>query len=420
MNKHFIPTEPARRRTFLFLQGPISPFFSEISDQLRAAGHTVLKINLCFGDYLFWRRPGGINFRKSRKHWPDFIHSFLRQHNVTDIILLGEQREYHKTAIAAAQEMGISVVSTDFGYLRPDWITFEKDGMSANSRFPRDPALISSLAARCPDIDLAPQFQDSFLRMAVWDILYHISSFLLHFMYPGYKSHQKHHPVLIYLGTGLRLLMRKKAQRVSDQAIARLQETEADYFVFPLQMATDFQIRSYSPFAELDDAIDVVLRSFSHNAPAETKLVVKIHPLDPGLKNWGRLLSRLARKYNVDGRILYLTGGDLQTLLEKAKGIVTVNSTVGLWGLQRKCPVKILGEAIYDIDGLVDRQPLDRYWNSPHPPNPTLSREFFKLLADTVQIRGVFYNRPGLDAAIDGAVYRLEKDLINVPLSTLN
>ena len=33
----------------------------------------------------------------------------------------------------------MSVAVTDFGYLRPDWIVLERDGMGAESRFPRDP-----------------------------------------------------------------------------------------------------------------------------------------------------------------------------------------------------------------------------------------------------------------------------------------
>ncbi len=403
-------------KTYLFLQGPISPFFSEISDQLRASGNTVLKINLCFGDYLFWRRSGSINFRKSREDWPDFIRSCLESNNVTDMILLGEQRDYHKTAISIAQDMGISVIATDFGYLRPDWITFEKEGMSANSNFPRDPDDIHSLAKRCPDVDFSLRFEDSFYKMAVWDILYHLSSILFHFLYPGYRSHQKHHPILIYIGTGIRLLRSRKANAASDQEISNLRKSKANYFVFPLQMATDFQIRSYSPFEELDEAIKDVIQSFAKSAPGKSRLVIKIHPLDPGLKNWANVISDLSVKFKVKDRITYLEGGNLAALLEHANGVVTVNSTVGLWALKRGCSVKLLGDAIYDITGLVDQQSLDQYWIAPRQPDQDLCRDFFKALAHTIQLRGVFYNRPGLDAAVKAAVYRLENNLINTPV----
>ncbi|MCR9212234.1 MAG: capsular biosynthesis protein [Proteobacteria bacterium] len=332
---------------------------------------------------------------------------------------MGEQRYYHKTAIQIAKEMGISVVATDFGYLRPDWITFERDGMSVNSNFPRDPVRINSLAKQCSIVDFTPRFQDSFRRMAFWAILYHLSSSLCHFLYPGYRSHQKHHPVLVGIGMGIRLLRNGKAQSSSNRAIASIQNSNSEYFLFPLQMATDFQIRSYSPYEKLDDAIEEVIQSFASHAPKSTKLFIKIHPLDPGLKNWAQLISKLSRKNGVDARVYYLKGGDLSKLLEKTRGVVTVNSTVGLWALRKSCPIKLLGEAIYDVVGLVDKQSLDDFWIMPKPPNPDLSKNFFKALADTVQLRGVFYNRPGLDAAVDVAVYRLENNLINSPLLDL-
>ncbi|RQW81143.1 MAG: capsular biosynthesis protein, partial [Geobacter sp.] len=52
-----------RQRTFLFLQGPISPFFSRIADALVAQGHGVHGINLSIGDQLSWRRPERVNYR---------------------------------------------------------------------------------------------------------------------------------------------------------------------------------------------------------------------------------------------------------------------------------------------------------------------------------------------------------------------
>ena len=44
-------------RSFLFLQGPISNFFDRLGRALIARGHRVHRINLHFGDQLFWRLP---------------------------------------------------------------------------------------------------------------------------------------------------------------------------------------------------------------------------------------------------------------------------------------------------------------------------------------------------------------------------
>ena len=90
-------------RRFLFLQGPISPYFAEVAAGLRALGHTTHRINLCLGDRLFWHGPGAVDFRGRPGEWPGFVAAFLDRHQVTDLVLLGEQRPYHKPAIAAAR-----------------------------------------------------------------------------------------------------------------------------------------------------------------------------------------------------------------------------------------------------------------------------------------------------------------------------
>lgn len=403
-------------KTFLFLQGPISPFFVEIAKKLEAKGHKVLRINLNFGDHLSWRHKNAFSYRGSQKRWPEYIEKFLDEHQVTHVLLLGEQRYYHKVAIELAKERGIQVVATDFGYIRPDWITFERNGMSGNSEFPKERGEIFAQAEASPEFVQGKLYQDSFVQMAFWDIVYHISSILFRFFYPGYKSHQLHNPILIYLGTGLRLLRRKKNARNSAAQIAELDREGCPYFLFPLQMATDFSLRAYSDYPSLSAVIDEVLGSFSANADKQDKLVVKIHPLDPGLQNWKKKVFGVARKHGIEDRVVFLYAGDLVHLLRNAKGLVTVNSTVGIWALNELLPIKALGQAIYDINGLVSQDSLDDFWQTPTPPDAELKDAFFRAIAGTLQIRGVFYNRPGLDVAVAQAVHRLEYDQINAPV----
>jgi hypothetical protein len=110
----------ARRRAFLFLQGPITPYFAEVAAGLRALGHATHRINLCLGDRMFWRGPGAVDFRGRPAEWPGFVARFLDAHAITDLVLLGEQRPWHRAAIAAARARGVAVTVTDYGYLRPD------------------------------------------------------------------------------------------------------------------------------------------------------------------------------------------------------------------------------------------------------------------------------------------------------------
>ena len=63
---------PGRQRSFLFLQGPISNFFDQLGRALIARGHRVNRINLHFGDQLFWRLPA-MHYRGRLENWRPFI-----------------------------------------------------------------------------------------------------------------------------------------------------------------------------------------------------------------------------------------------------------------------------------------------------------------------------------------------------------
>ena len=414
MRSNLSPTEdvaaPAHpmRQTFLFLQGPVTPFFAEIADTLEARGHRCLRVNLCFGDRLFWRRPGAVDFRGKPDAWPAFIADLIDREGVTDIVLLGEQRFYHKVAITAARARGVKITVTDFGYLRPDWITLERNGMSGESCFPREPEAILALAREAPELDLTTRYTDDFRTQVVWDMAYHLFSNWLWFLYPGYRSHQVHHPALVYLGTGLHILRARRSGPRANALMERVQAAGTPYYVLPLQMENDFQLRAYSPFFDLKTPIHEVIRSFAEHAPSDARLMVKVHPLDPGVRNWRRIVARSAQKWGVGDRVDYLDGGDLTKLLEKSQGVVTVNSTVGLWAMRANTPVMTLGEAVYDIEGLTFQGELDQFWTQGRAARPDLWHAFLKAMGAHIQIRGVYYKRAGLDAAVQAAAGRLD------------
>jgi capsular polysaccharide export protein len=109
----------------------------------------------------------------------------------------------------------------------------------------------------------------------------------------------------------------------------------------------------------------------------------------------------------------YLEALDLYTMILGALGSVMVNSTVGLRALYLKKPVLILGDAVYRVPGMVSSQGLDDFWQAPQPPDPGLVEDFIAALAATIQIRGVYYNQPGIDAAVAAAAERLDRGCIN-------
>ena len=407
-------------RHVLFLQGPISPFFRLIADRLEQQGHRVLRINLAFGDWLFWRRAGAVSYHGRLSDWPSYIDTFMRTNQVTDLVLLGEQREYHKIAINTARALGVDVTVTDFGYLRPDWITFERNGMTGDSLFPKSPDQIREIARSVPPPDLSRKYEDHFWRQVFWDMAYHLSSSLMRPLYPFFRWHHVHHPVFVYIGTGLHILRNKLHRKSTRRTVTDLVESGQPYYVFPLQMQNDFSIRAYSPFNDLRTAIDQVITSFTRHAGPDACLVIKLHPLDPGLHNWKRYVQMAAARSGQASRIIFLDGGPLEALLAHTRGVVTINSTVGIWTLLAGKPLIALGQAMYDVEGLVHRGNLDSFWKNSSAPDPALRDAFIRAITGTIQIRGVYYNQPGLNAAVEEATRRLAGGYINVPLPQLS
>ncbi|KQS65195.1 capsular biosynthesis protein [Rhizobium sp. Leaf371] len=409
------PASGTARRVFLFLEGPSSPLFMKIADRLEAMGHVCLRVNLNIGDSIFWRRRGGYAFRGRPEAWPRWIGDFLTRHEVTDLVLLGEERPYHRLATEAAKRRSVDVYVVEMGYLRPDWLTLERDGMSTNSHFPDDPDHILKAARDLPEPDWTRRYFQTFQAEAAYDLLYNLPNAFLWFLYPHYRRHALYHPLVEYAGWIPRLLREKRRGHEARATIARLEEGPGPLFIFPLQLQTDFQLRAHSPFHDQQQAIEEVLTSFSRFAPRDARLVVKVHPLDNGLIDWAGTIAETATRLGIGPRVSFLDGGNLTALIRLSAGIVTVNSTVGLHALQQRKPVKVLGVAMFDVERLTDRQPLDLFWRAPRLPDADVCDAFFRLVAAAIQVRGNFYSKVGTDAGADAIAARLHARTVNEP-----
>jgi capsular polysaccharide export protein len=403
------------RRSTLFLQGPLSPLYAMIGDRLEARGHAVHRINLCVGDSLDWRRPGAVAYRGSLAKFPAFVARVMDEHAVTDLVLHGDRRLYHRAAAEAARPRGIVVAATELGYLRPDFMTIERDATATGSHFPEDPDAIRAIAAAVPPPDLALRYRGSFAAQAVPDVVYNLANSLFWFLHPGYRRHTIHHPFADYAAWGLRLLTERRRQAEADILLAALVEARTPFFVFAMQLEGDFQVRDHSPYGSLRPALDEVFASFRAHAPADTLLVVKNHPLDNGLEGWRGAIHRLAAVHGLRSRVHFADGGGLAPLVEASRGVVTVNSTAGLEALQRGAAVKTLAPAIYDVPGLVDPGPLDGFWRTPRAPDPALLDAFVRALAATVQVKGTIYSKEGCAAAADAMAARIHDRTLNAP-----
>jgi capsular polysaccharide export protein len=402
------PGPPSGRKSVLLLQGLMGPLFRRLGQELTRAGHDVHKINFNGGDRLFWRLPGGIDYRGSLQDWPAWLEGVIRDKGVTDVTLFGDCRDYHMSAIRLCRELGVMVHVFEEGYIRPDWVTLELGGVNGHSSLPRDPVWYRETAAALPPVPPHKQVPSSFRRRATEGLLYNAADVLTRWYYPHWNTHRPWHPLVEAMGWARKLRQRKDNQRRSEALLDQLQESEAAYFIFPLQLDSDAQIRLHSPFAGIADALRLVIGSFAAHAPPHTRLIVKEHPLDNGVRDWCQQAGDLAALFGVADRVDYLPAGDIVPVTRQALGMVTINSTSGTLALAEGVPVIALGHAIYDIPDITCQSGLDEFWGNPMPPDRETFAALRRVLVERCLIPGGFFSEEALDKVVRHAIARFE------------
>lgn len=402
------------QRKILLLQGPVGPFFRRLSVMLEDAGaKAVHKVNFNGGDWLFYPSRA-ISYTGAPSGWTTFLERLLRDLQIDTIMLFGDCRPAHVAARQVAHACGVEVWVFEEGYVRPDFVTMERGGTNGHSSIPRYADFYRGLpeTSTVPERQVGPVFQ----RLAAWAILYGLAAMAGGAFYPRYRHHRS-----LSAGEGvawIRAGWRKVAYKIKERGMLEhlVQQKSGRYFLVSLQTAIDSQIVVHSPFASLDAFIDDVISSFSRSCDGGYDLVFKHHPLDRGHNDYGAVIRNAAAARGVAFRVHYIHDQHLPTLLQHAAGLVLVNSTVGLSGIHHGLPVKALGDAIYDFDGLTFQGSLDEFWSGARSfrPDMSLYRRFRHYVIEHTQLNGSFYagrlervarnegNRPSIMAAGEG------------------
>ena len=396
------------KRTVLLLQGLMGPLFRRLGQELIRSGHSVYKINFNGGDRLFWRLPNGIDYCGSLEDWPSMLERTIKECGITDVALFGDCREHHMPATRVCRELGVPVHVFEEGYVRPDWVTLELGGVNGHSSLPRDPVWYRETAAALPPVPAHSQVNSSFRRRAMEGLIYNAADVLTRWRYPHWTNHRPWHPLVEGMGWWRKLRRRKEREQRSAELIARLAVSAEPYFLFPLQLDSDAQIRLHSPFAGVADALRLVIESFAKHAPADVRLVVKEHPLDNGVRDWQQETADMASLFGVADRVDYLAWGDIVPVAQQSRGVVTINSTSGTLALAMGVPVVALGQAIYDMPDITFQDGLDAFWQNPVAPDATTFAAFQRVLVERCLIPGGFFSEEGLNRVVRHAVARFE------------
>lgn len=404
------PDEPHQpsTRVVLLLQGLMGRLFRRLGQELIRSGHKVYKVNFNGGDRLFWRLPGGIDYRGSLAEWPDMLRTIIAERGVTDVVLFGDCRVHHLAATAVCRELDLPVHVFEEGYIRPDWVTLELGGVNGHSALPRDPDWYRQAAAILPPVPEHKQVPSSFRRRAWEGLMYNVADVLSRWRYPHWKTHRPWHPLIEGMGWARKLARSKTRRARSNTLVERLLGSDTPYFLFPLQLASDAQIRLHSPFASMTDALMLVMKSFARHAPEGSRLVVKEHPLDNGVCDWREETHSMAAMLGVEDRVDYMAWGDIVPVAERAEGMVTINSTSGTLALAMGVPVVALGRAVYDIPDVTFQDGIDRFWTEAAAPDPKTFLAFRRVLVERCLIPGGFFSDEALDKVVRHAVARFE------------
>ena len=371
-------------RRFLIVSAPFGSFGRVLAEAIESAGGHTSRMIFNAGDYLNWRRANGILFREDSKAWHEAVAELSRDY--TDIIIFGEGGGYNQAVLSQRDAISSRIWVLENGYFRPDWITLEQDGVNGSSGLPR---MASGYPPPGPEMPVSRPVGKILPYHVINISLYHLYQMVGGLAFPKYRHPYTMSPLWQFWGHVRRyfsLAMQPRMACDADTIRGR-----GPFFIACLQREGDAQLLRYSKFADNTAFLAEVMTSFAANAPADARLVVKNHPLDPGLNDLSHMTRCLAVERGLAERVDFIDGGNLAQLCRAAEGMVVNNSSAALSALGFRTPVKVLGQAFFDFEGLTDQQALDGFWAQPKAGDPELFKAFRAHVINKAQINGNYH-----------------------------
>lgn len=405
-------------RHFLFLQGPHGSFFKRLGNILLEKRYEVSRINLCGGDWHDWHGEHTCCYRGQKNLWSAWISRYFDNHNVTDLLVFGDWRPMHSEAIAIAKMKNIRIWVFEEGYLRPAYITMEKDGVNGRSQLFADLGNILEEAQKIeqenPELQDEVKFSNPLYRRMRLAFNYGAFELLGRPFFPWYKTHRPNGILKEGLAWLIRLTQKDRNRYFTKVELKKLYSLKKQFFLFPLQLDSDSQVRLYSPFSGMKDAIVYVMSSFAKSAPKDEVLVIRNHPMDNGLINYRQFINSFAKSIGIDDRVFFVETGNSKLMMQHAKAMIVLNSTIGMTGIKNGLPVYCVGTSIYAMEGLAVNsklQSLNDFWVHPLLPEENYVEAFETILKHNVLAKGSFYSDEGVELAIKNCLLRIESNL---------
>ena len=376
----------------LLLMGYIGTFFTRMARHLEAEGVEVYKVSFPLHEFGFpahqrlpYSGPMG-DFRA-------FLRMQIQERGIRHVFMHSDVPIPHRIALDLCAELrqqghAIDCYVFELGYLRPNYVTLERDGVNARSALNKPAEFYQCLPAQ----QVIPQARrESGVR---WRKLWKAPTFVQHAFtrYRIVEGAHKLQPTPGYVWAAVRGFARKYLYAISERRVKAALFDGSPFFLGVLQVATDSQLTGEPSFASVEGFITEMVESFARSAPRKARLFIKHHPRDRGYTNYSSHVERLVQRFGLQQRVFYFHDSPLAPILRNSacRGVVLINSTVGYQTLFHGVPLKALGTAPFNIEGLADQQLLDGFWAAPRRSDRALFRRFYHHVLSTTQINGNF------------------------------
>jgi len=393
-------------RRFLLVTLPAGPFGNYLDRALRARGATAVRVVMNGGELFDW--IGGREtawFKGPRDGFAPWVERRLRTGGFTDVVVFNDVNPYSQETLHAARALGLNTWILENGYQRPDWVTIETEGVNARSGLPRDPAAYDGADSLSPPWEGPPI--GAITPHHAFNTINHYTQMVL--CSPVMRGYRYPFTVPIWgqiVGHTWRYYVwwwTRKAREREAERVAKM----TPFFLVTLQREGDSQLMVHSDVKTNAAFMETVIACFAAHAPPEARLVIKNHPLDPGLTNLEKTAFRIAARHAVQHRLSFLEGGNFAALARASAGLVAVNSTAALAAVGFGTPVKLLGRAFFDLPGLIDQQPLESFWSAPVAPDPDLFHRFRRRMSAQTQIFGSYHAPKAMAGTADRLAERM-------------
>jgi capsular polysaccharide export protein len=401
---------------FLFVGAPFGPFFSRLTREIESTGSVVFRTVCEGGEYL--ETPGHcrIIYRHRDGDWKRFIRGVMRRKKVDAVITFNDTLPRNRSALEVAEELGLHSFVLENGYLRPHWVTLERDGVNGFSRLPRDSEVYLNAGVGAGE----PARDQSFPAGLKPHVIHTITHFLAAIAFKpvlgfdaNYYGDSVYRQAFGYVKEYVWRLAHDESASLS--RILDLANNGRKVFLALLQKPGDAQLVVHSRHGGNAAFVDELLTSFASDAPDDAILVVKQHPLDYGVERTPVRVAALIERHGLADRVFFLRKTSIDKIMASAHAVVTINSTAGLAAIIEEKPVLCVGRAFYNIPGLTCPGPLSQFWSKAARPSPRLVKGFIAFLKGTSQFNGGFHTPEGREILVPLLAQRLLEGVRQAP-----